>query len=212
MTGDRSPPLTVVLDGTCCDPAAIGGKGAALDRLIGWRVRVPDTGVVTADAYRSVATQPGPRRLLAALAAGQEHTVEEIDRVSGTAVFTGENDGQDYVAALVGRERRHDLGNGLTDEPAGGGDRAHDRDVPRRHRTDLAADRELSKPVQRHPHVAVGLDPAVVPRVRPVVLGQAPDVDVAWDRAPAPVAASDLEVVALLAGRHQSLRDLPCLL
>ena len=81
MTGDRSPPLTVVLDGTCCDPASLGGKGAALDRLIGWGVRVPDSGVVTAEAYRSVITEPGPKRLLAELAAGRERSAEEIDRV-----------------------------------------------------------------------------------------------------------------------------------
>ena len=86
MTGDRSPPFTVVLDGTCQDPASLGGKGASLDRLIGWGVRVPDTGVVTAEAYRAVATQPGPALLLAGLAAGQECGVEEIDRVFREAI------------------------------------------------------------------------------------------------------------------------------
>jgi rifampicin phosphotransferase len=69
-----------VLDGTSADPAALGGKGAALDRLIGWGVRVPDTGVVTADAYRTVVALPGPARLIAGVAAGEQVDVEAIDR------------------------------------------------------------------------------------------------------------------------------------
>ena len=81
MTGTGSAPFTVVLDGTCPDPASLGGKGAALDRLIGWGEQVPDTGVVTAEAYRAVVAQPGPARLVAELSAGHEHDVEEIDRV-----------------------------------------------------------------------------------------------------------------------------------
>ena len=81
MTGDRSPPFTAVLDGSCNDPARLGGKGAALDRLIGWGIRVPDTGVVTAEAYRAVVAQPGPARLLADMATEREHGADEIDRV-----------------------------------------------------------------------------------------------------------------------------------
>jgi pyruvate,water dikinase len=96
MTGDRSPPLTVVLDGTCCDPAALGGKGASLDRLIGWDVCVPATGVVTAETYRSVVAQPGPKRLLAGLAAGEDHGVEEIDRT-----FRATRPPADVRAAIV---------------------------------------------------------------------------------------------------------------
>ena len=80
MTGDRSPTFTAVLDGSCNDPARLGGKGAALDRLIGWGIRVPDTGVVTADAYRAVVAQPGPARLLAEMADEREHGADEIDR------------------------------------------------------------------------------------------------------------------------------------
>jgi phosphoenolpyruvate synthase/pyruvate phosphate dikinase len=85
VTGTASAPFTQVLDGTCPDPAALGGKGAALDRLIGWGVRVPDTGVVTADAYRAIAAQPGPAALVAGLAAGEEFDVDEIDRVFAEA-------------------------------------------------------------------------------------------------------------------------------
>ncbi len=81
MTGSGPVPFTIVLDGTCPDPVSLGGKGAALDRLIGWGIRVPDTGVVTAEAYDAVATQPGPARLVADLVAGRDHDIEEIDRV-----------------------------------------------------------------------------------------------------------------------------------
>ena len=48
---------------------------------IGWGIRVPDTGVVTADAYRAVVAQPGPARLLAEMADEREHGADEIDRV-----------------------------------------------------------------------------------------------------------------------------------
>jgi pyruvate,water dikinase len=81
VSSDRPPPFTVVLDGNRHDPALLGGKGAALDRLIGWGVRVPDTGVATAEAYRAVVARPGPARLVAELTSGREHDVEEIDRV-----------------------------------------------------------------------------------------------------------------------------------
>jgi pyruvate,water dikinase len=77
--------FTLVLDGTCADPRSLGGKGAALDRLIGWGVRVPDTGVVTAAAYRAVAALPAPARLLDRLATGEACSVDEIDRVFANA-------------------------------------------------------------------------------------------------------------------------------
>lgn len=80
VTSTEPVPFTLVLDGTCTDPRSLGGKGAALDRLIGWGVRVPDTGVVTAAAYRAVAALPGPAGLLDRLAAGEACGVDEIDR------------------------------------------------------------------------------------------------------------------------------------
>jgi len=74
-----------VLDGTGHDPASLGGKGAALDRLIGWGIRVPDAGVVTAEAYKAVAAQPGPARLIAGSVAGEQFGVEAIDRAFSEA-------------------------------------------------------------------------------------------------------------------------------
>ena len=85
MISATAAPFTIVLEGTDPDPAALGGKGAALDRLIGWGIRVPDTGVVTADAYRAVAAQPGPAALIAHLVAGHDVDVEEIDQVFSEA-------------------------------------------------------------------------------------------------------------------------------
>jgi pyruvate,water dikinase len=85
VTSIRPAPFTLVLDGTSADPRSLGGKGAALDRLIGWGVRVPDTGVVTAAAYRAVAALPAPARLLDRLATGEACSVEEIDRAFADA-------------------------------------------------------------------------------------------------------------------------------
>ena len=51
-------PVARVLDGRCGDPAVLGGKGAALDRLIGWGLPVPTTAVVVADLSRSLTGQP----------------------------------------------------------------------------------------------------------------------------------------------------------
>lgn len=85
VTRTGQVPFTLVLDGTCADPRSLGGKGAALDRLIDWGIRVPDTGVVTAAAYRAVAALPAPARLLDRLATGEACSVEEIDRAFADA-------------------------------------------------------------------------------------------------------------------------------
>ena len=85
MTTPATAPFTLVLDGTCADPSSLGGKGAALDRLIGWGVRVPDTGVVTEDAYRAIAALPGPKELLGRLAGGEDCSADEIDRAFSEA-------------------------------------------------------------------------------------------------------------------------------
>ena len=87
VTSIGPAPFTLVLDGTCADPRSLGGKGAALDRLVGWGVRVPDTGVVTAAAYRAVVALPGPAGLLDRLAAGDACGVAEIDRAFSDVVL-----------------------------------------------------------------------------------------------------------------------------
>jgi pyruvate,water dikinase len=85
VTATGSASFATALDGSCPDRAALGGKGAALDRLIGWGVRVPATGVVTTAAYRAAIAQPGASRLLESLTAGRDIDVEEIDRVFSEA-------------------------------------------------------------------------------------------------------------------------------
>lgn len=76
---------TVALTGEFDEPAELGGKGAALDRLVGWGIRVPPTGVVTAHAYRTIATTPGPAALVARLTGDtdscDEYGEADVDRV-----------------------------------------------------------------------------------------------------------------------------------
>ena len=67
MTRPSSVPGVVVLDGAGAPVAAVGGKGAWLDRLLGAGVRVPVTAVVTTDAYRATAADPALAALLAEL-------------------------------------------------------------------------------------------------------------------------------------------------
>ncbi len=83
MTTPGTAPFTFVLEGTGADPMSVGGKAAALDRLIAWGLPVPDTGVVTAAAYQEVADLPGPRQLLDRLASGEDCSIDEVDRVFG---------------------------------------------------------------------------------------------------------------------------------
>ena len=45
-----------MLDGTSGDLTLLGGKGAALDRLISWGLPVPDAAVVTTAAYHVAAS------------------------------------------------------------------------------------------------------------------------------------------------------------
>ncbi len=48
-----SAPYTTMLSGAGLPAHLVGGKGASLDRLVGWGASVPPTGVVTTEAYRS---------------------------------------------------------------------------------------------------------------------------------------------------------------
>ncbi|UFS97955.1 PEP/pyruvate-binding domain-containing protein [Nocardia huaxiensis] len=68
-----------VLDGSGAGGELVGGKAAALDRLIGWGFPVPAAVVVTADAYRAVATQPAVAAVLDRLFAGADVPADEID-------------------------------------------------------------------------------------------------------------------------------------
>ncbi len=70
-----------VLDGTSGDAAMLGGKGAALDRLIGWGLTVPTTGVVPASVYRLLVGMPAVEDLLGRVRAGDPVPAEEVDAV-----------------------------------------------------------------------------------------------------------------------------------
>ena len=74
----NAPPTVVRLDGSGAPAALVGGKGAALDRLIGWGIHVPATAVITAEAFRRVTANPALGDLL--------RRIEQGDAISGDAV------------------------------------------------------------------------------------------------------------------------------
>ncbi|GAA4753861.1 hypothetical protein GCM10023328_41500 [Modestobacter marinus] len=65
--------------GAPCPREELGGKAASLDRMVQAGFPVPDTAVVTAAAYRSVAGQPELAGLLARLQAGDVVPAAEVD-------------------------------------------------------------------------------------------------------------------------------------
>ncbi|WP_280300194.1 PEP/pyruvate-binding domain-containing protein [Nocardia neocaledoniensis] len=76
-SADRADVL--ILAGTGLSGDLVGGKAAALDRLIGWGVRVPAAACVTAAAYRAVAGRPAVAGLLARLDRGEAVSAPEVD-------------------------------------------------------------------------------------------------------------------------------------
>ncbi len=72
---------TVVLDGHVDDRRALGGKGAALDRLVAWGLPVPATGALKADVTRELAATSPVREVLDDLRAGRPVTAGEVDEV-----------------------------------------------------------------------------------------------------------------------------------
>jgi len=63
--------LTVVLNGDGIGPLVAGGKGSALDRLVGLDVRVPPTGVITTASYLAFAATAEIASLIAELKAAE---------------------------------------------------------------------------------------------------------------------------------------------
>ncbi|WP_280339389.1 PEP/pyruvate-binding domain-containing protein [Nocardia neocaledoniensis] len=76
-SADRAEVL--ILSGTGLSGSLVGGKAAALDRLIGWGVRVPAAACVTAAAYRVVARRPEVAELLTRLERGESALASEVD-------------------------------------------------------------------------------------------------------------------------------------
>ncbi len=76
----------VVLDGRATRDV-LGGKAAALDRLIEWGLPVPPTGAVTTDAYVRFAAQPRIAELLDRLRRGDDVPDDEVDAAFATGTF-----------------------------------------------------------------------------------------------------------------------------
>ncbi|GAB4585615.1 PEP/pyruvate-binding domain-containing protein [Nocardia sp. IFM 10818] len=68
-----------ILDGSGAGGQLVGGKAAALDRLIGWNMPVPPAACVTAAAYRAVAAEPDVAALLRRLRGGEQIPAAAID-------------------------------------------------------------------------------------------------------------------------------------
>lgn len=69
VSADPQSHLWTPLDGEGTRPERVGGKGAALDRLVGFRLPVPRAAALTAEAYRRFIEQAGLRSKLEALPA-----------------------------------------------------------------------------------------------------------------------------------------------
>lgn len=85
----------VVLDGHR-DPVLLGGKGAALDRLVGWGLPVPPTGAMTTEVYRRFVEQEPVAALVAAIRGGEQVGADAVDDV-----FSAGRLDPDDLAALV---------------------------------------------------------------------------------------------------------------
>ena len=88
----RDPiPLTeqvVVLSGSGLSPGAVGGKGSALDRLIGSAIPVPASGVVTTSAYRAFVDVPSLDELIGRVRAGDIVSTETVDAAFRSVTFS----------------------------------------------------------------------------------------------------------------------------
>lgn len=80
------------LDGTSGDAAELGGKGAALDRLVAWGLPVPSSGAVTSSTYRLLAADPAVAALVAAVDAGAAVAPETVDAAFLAAPWPAEVD------------------------------------------------------------------------------------------------------------------------
>lgn len=86
----QEDPAAVVLDGT--QPAEVlGGKGASLDRLVGYGIPVPPTGAVTTAAYFRLAAQPAIVALLDRLRSGEDVGADEVDAIFRAAELEPED-------------------------------------------------------------------------------------------------------------------------
>ncbi|HET6968493.1 MAG TPA: PEP/pyruvate-binding domain-containing protein [Ornithinibacter sp.] len=74
------PPAAVRLGGAV-EPDLLGGKGAALDRLVRWGLPVPPSGAVTTQVYRRFVEHDRIASLIASIRAGGAVGADEVDDV-----------------------------------------------------------------------------------------------------------------------------------
>ena len=97
-------PLAVHLALGGVAPETLGGKGSALARLVSSGYPVPDTGVVTTEAYRRFAEQPTITATVERVVAGETVGAEEIDEIfAGAAIPDDVDRAVLELAVAVGR-------------------------------------------------------------------------------------------------------------
>ena len=80
-----SGPDTVALDGSAVGIELVGGKAAALDRLVGHGLRVPPCAAATTEAYRRVVAGPRVREVIDEIVAGASVGADAVDEVFAAA-------------------------------------------------------------------------------------------------------------------------------
>jgi len=104
----RDPALwteqVVVLRGLGLPPGTVGGKGSALDRLIGSSIPVPASGVVATSAYRSFVDVSALRELTGRIRAGDVVSADDVDDAFRRVSFS--DDLREQILATAGRVGR----------------------------------------------------------------------------------------------------------
>ena len=98
----------VVLTGRGFSPGIVGGKGSALDRLIGSSIPVPASGVITTSTYRSFVDVPVLDELVGRIRAGDVVSSEQVDAAFSSVPF-----GDDLREQILATARRIGSGSRL---------------------------------------------------------------------------------------------------
>ncbi len=104
MTSAAGSAFGMRLQGRGADPRLVGGKAAAIDRLLGAGVPVPSAYVLTVEAYRRFTAQPDLAQFLADLAT-QHASGTDLDGALVDRVFLEAPMPQDVACAI--REAQH---------------------------------------------------------------------------------------------------------
>ena len=108
---------TAILDGSAVEPGSVGGKGFALNQLIGMGATVPPTGSITTEGYRWFLRDSGLQRFIDDLRReglpDQADLVQAADRVDAAFLEAAM---PDALAAQI-RELAATVGGGLLRRP-----------------------------------------------------------------------------------------------